>query len=68
MILVDRVRRLTGGLIHDEQGGFRAGRGCVDQHNSRYMRKHKRKTAEYMGFIDLEKVYDRVNMEFCGKC
>ena len=22
---------MTGGLIDDEQGGFRAGRGCVDQ-------------------------------------
>ena len=30
-ILVDRVRRVTGGLTEDEQGGFRAGRGCVDQ-------------------------------------
>ena len=30
-ILVDRVRRATGGLIEDEQGGFRAGRVCVDQ-------------------------------------
>ena len=26
-VLVDRVRRVTGGLIDDEQGGFRAGRG-----------------------------------------
>ena len=30
-ILVDRVRRVTGGLKDDEQGGFREGRGCVDQ-------------------------------------
>ena len=30
-ILVDRVRRVTGGLIEDEQRGFRARRGCVDQ-------------------------------------
>ena len=30
-ILVDRVRSVTGGLIDDEQGGFRAGRGYVDQ-------------------------------------
>ena len=22
---------MTGGLIDDEQGGFREGRGCVDQ-------------------------------------
>ena len=30
-ILVDRVRKATEGLIGDVQGGFRAGRGCVDQ-------------------------------------
>ena len=30
-ILLDRVRRVTGGLIDDEQGGFRSGRGLVDQ-------------------------------------
>ena len=30
-ILVDRVCRGTAGLIDDEQGGFRARRGCVDQ-------------------------------------
>ena len=30
-ILVDRVRRVTGSLIDDEQGGFSAGRVCVDQ-------------------------------------
>ena len=29
-ILIDRVRRVTGGLIDEEQGGFRAGTGCVD--------------------------------------
>ena len=30
-ILVDRVHRMTEGLIDIEQEGFRAGRGCVDQ-------------------------------------
>ena len=30
-ILVERVRSMTGGLIDDEQGGFRAVRGYVDQ-------------------------------------
>ena len=30
-ILVDRVRSVTGGSIDDEQRGFRAGRGYVDQ-------------------------------------
>ena len=30
-ILVDIVHKVTEGLIDDKQGGFRAGRGCVDQ-------------------------------------
>ena len=30
-ILVDRVCRVTGGLIDDEQGGFRAKSECVNQ-------------------------------------
>ena len=30
-ILVDRIRRLTEGLIDDEQGGFRARSRCEDQ-------------------------------------
>ena len=30
-ILVDRDSKVTGSLIDDEQGGFTAGRGCVDQ-------------------------------------
>ena len=30
-ILVDRAHKVTEGLIDYEQGGFRAGRGCVDQ-------------------------------------
>ena len=30
-ILVDRDCKVTEVLIDDEQGGFRAGRGCVDQ-------------------------------------
>ena len=30
-ILVDRFHRMTGALTDDEQWGFRAGRGCIDQ-------------------------------------
>ena len=29
-ILLDRVRKVTEGLIDREQGDFRAGRGCVE--------------------------------------
>ena len=47
-ILVDRVRRMTGGLIDDEQRGFRAGRVCVDKiftikHIGEKARKKKRR-------------------------
>ena len=30
-VLLERVREVTEGLMDDEQKGFRAGRGCVDQ-------------------------------------
>ena len=30
-IRVDKVPKVTGGLIDDEQGGFRAWKGCIDQ-------------------------------------
>ena len=30
-IFVDRVHRVTEGLISEEHGGFRSGRGCVDK-------------------------------------
>ena len=30
-ILVDRVRKETEDFIDDEQGGFRTGRGCINQ-------------------------------------
>ena len=30
-VLVDRIRRVTGGWIDGEQGGFRVGTGCINQ-------------------------------------
>ena len=48
---------MTGGLINDEQGGFRAGKGCVDQIGEKAREKNRR---VYVGFIDFEKAYDRV--------
>ena len=49
---------MTGGLIDDEQVGFREGRGCVDQifpikQVGEKAREKKRRL--YVGFIDLEK-------------
>ena len=30
-VLNDRVKDLMAGCVMDEQGGFRSGRGCIDQ-------------------------------------
>ena len=63
-ILVDRLLRVTEGLTDDEQGGFRSGREYVDQIFTREQisEKAREKTRRmYVGFMDLEKAYDRVN-------
>ena len=57
---------MTRSFIDDEQGGFRAGRGCVDQ--IFILRQIGEKVQEkkcrlYVGFIDLENAYDRVYRE-----
>ena len=65
-ILTDRVRRVTGGLIDDELGDFREGRGYVDQIftlNQIGMKARDKKRRVYLGFICLEKTYHRVNRE-----
>ena len=57
---------MTGGLIDDEQGGFRAGRGCVAQIFTLKQigeKAREKKRSLYVGFIDLEKAHDRVNRE-----
>ena len=58
---------MTGGLIDDEKGGFRAGRGCVDQififKQIGKKAREKKCNSAYVGFIELEKAYDRVNRE-----
>ena len=65
-ILVDRVRKVIEGLIDDEQGDLRAGRGCVDQiftlkQIGKKSREKKRRV--YVDFLDLEKAYDRFYRE-----
>ena len=57
---------MTRGLIDDEQGGFRVGRGCVDQIFTLKQIAEKaleKKRRVYVGFIYLEKAYDKVNIE-----
>ena len=63
---MDRVRRVTEGLNDDEQGGFRAGRVCIDQiFTLKYIseKAREKKRRAYVGSIDLEKAYDKVNRE-----
>ncbi len=53
-------------MIRDEQGGFRRGRGCVDQIFAvrqvceKYLAKVK---EDFWAFMDLEKAYDRSDRE-----
>ena len=65
-VLNERVKVLTGDKVMDEQGGFRSGRGCIDQIFA--VKQIVEKTIEkdkkvYMAFVDLEKAYDNVSRE-----
>ena len=65
-ILVDRFCRVIGGLIDNEQGDFRTRRRCVDQIFTLKqigVKAREKKRRVYVGFIDLQKAYDRVNRE-----
>ena len=54
-ILIDRVRRMTGSLIGDQQEGFKAERGCADKifTLNRQVRKHERKNVEFMWVLQV---------------
>ena len=62
----ERVKLVTTDKVMDEQGGFRAGRGCNGQI---FAVKQLVETTTvkdkkiYMAFMDLEKVYDNVSRE-----
>ncbi len=65
-MLIKWVRESTERVIRDEQGGFRRGRGCVDQIFAvRQVReKYSVKGKEvFWAFMDLEKAYDRIDRE-----
>ena len=69
-ILVDRVRRVTEMLTDDEQGGFRTGRVGVDQIFTLKQIGEKaqdKKCRVYVGFINLGKIYERVNWKHYGR-
>ncbi len=65
-ILTERLMEVTEGMVSEDQGGFRKGRGSVNQ-----IFGMKRLVEGYLGkdkklyatFMDLEKAYDRVDRE-----
>ena len=64
MLNYDRVIEITERRISAKQGGFRKGRGCVDQIFTvkmlieKYLVKGRKL---YAAFMDLEKAYNRVD-------
>ena len=62
-IVLDGAHRVTGGFI--------SGKGYVDQIFARKQigeKARKKKHRVYVGFINLEKVYDKVNREALWQC
>ena len=65
-IVIERVKDITEDIILEEQGELRSGRGCVDQVFAvkclcEKLRKKGREV--YLGFMDLENAYDKVDRE-----
>ncbi len=63
-ILNERMMKITDKSVGYEQGGFRKGRGCVDQIFAVKMLVEKYLEKEcklFAAFMDLEKAYDRVD-------
>jgi hypothetical protein len=65
-VLIDRVVAVSEERLGEEQGGFRRGRGCVDQiFGLRQIieKKLEKQKEAFVAFLDLEKAYDRVDRE-----
>ncbi len=63
-ITIEMVPKITESRISEEQGGFRKGRGCVDQTFSLKITVEKilmKGKKIYAAFINLEKAYDRIH-------
>ncbi|KAJ0172339.1 hypothetical protein K1T71_012312 [Dendrolimus kikuchii] len=71
-IIEKRMRVVSDGLLWDAQGGFRNGRGCMDQVFSLRNIVEKQLAMGrkvFCGFVDLEKAFDRVSTyEGCMAC
>ena len=65
-VLISRVIESTKEQVAEEQGGFRSGRGCIDQIFvlNQLVEKYREKRKElHVAFMDLEKAYDKVCRE-----
>ena len=63
-VLDQRIRQDTGGLVTEEQGGFKKGRSCIDQ--IVIVRQVceiviEKEKSMIMVCVDLEKVYNEVD-------
>ena len=69
-VLINKIRNKTESVIAEVQGGFRRGRGCTDQTFifrqicEKYIAKDK---DIYFAFLDLGKMYDRIDREAMWK-
>ena len=65
------VIKSTKEQVAEEQGGFRSGRGYIDQISvlKQLVEKYREKRKElHVAFMDLENAYDKVGRETLGKC
>ena len=69
-VIIERIREWTEHKVGEEQSGFRAGRGCMDQVFAvrqiveKMLDKHK---DVYFAFMDLEKAYDKIDRDALWK-
>ncbi len=65
-ILTERLMEVREGKVSEGQGGFRKGRGCIEQIFAikKLVEEYSGKDKKlYAAFMDLEKEYDRVDRE-----
>lgn len=67
-MVIERMPERSKELSSDEQGGFRCGKGCMDQVLS--VRQLVKRACEkdrklFMVYVDLERACNRVNLQSC---
>lgn len=63
-IILQRITEHIESQLRDEQAGFRANRGCIDQSNTLRLiieQSNEFQSPLYIMFVDFEKAFDRVN-------